>query len=336
MTTLKANIAQVRLAIDGGPDLSDTINPRLVTLQLTEAREDGADKLELVLQNTDGQLAPVKTGATLTLALGWKQGSDVITGLVDKGRFIVDEVEKSGPPDQVNIRARSADLTGQFHRRKDAVHKNTTLGAVIGKIAKAHGLTARVHPSLSGKAVAMAEQAGRSDMAFARDLGKRFDATATVKNKTLIFSPIAKGQTAAGTALPRLDLTRRSGNTWRFTTAKRGDYDGAEAQWHDRSAARRRTAKVGGGKNPKRLKRVYANEADAQDAAKAEHQRHARAVHTFEMQLALGDPAIIPERPVKLQGWDSEIDGVDWVVKQATHSFGPDGLTTRIELESRG
>lgn len=332
----QANIAQARISVEGGGDLTDKITPRLLSFQLTESREDKADKLDLVLDNADGLLAPLRRGAVLQVALGWKQGSDVTPGLVDKGRFTVDEVEKSGPPDRVAIRARSADLTGAYRKRRDAVHKQTTLGALVAKIAKANGLTAKVHAQIAARPIVLAEQAGRSDMAFLTELGKRFDATATVKDKTVLFAPIGQGVVASGLALTPLALTRASGNQWAFTTAQRDEHDGAEAQYHDPAAARRRTAKTGGSQNPKKLKRVYASQADADAAAKAEHQRLKRGVHSFSYTLALGDPAIIPERPVSLKGWDSEIDGISWVVKEAQHSFGPDGLHTRVTLESRG
>lgn len=332
----KANIAQAQVGIDGGADLTAKLMPRLLELSLTESREDAADKLDLVLDNTDGKFDPLRKGVTLVVALGWLQGSDVTPGLVDKGRFVVDEIERGGPPDQFVIRARSADLTGGYRKRRSKGHKDTTLGAVIGRIARANGYTARVHASLTSKPIAYAEQAGRSDMAFIRDLGKRYDAVATIKNKLLIFAPIPSGQTAAGTALPRLTLTKQSGFRWRFTTAQRDEYDGAEAEYHDRAGARRRTAKVGGNKNRKRLKRVYASEADARAAAQAEQARQARGIHTFDYDLALGDPTIVPGRPVTLQGWDSEIDGISWLVKQVTHAFGPGGLTTRLQLESVG
>ena len=53
--------------------------------------------------------------------------------------------------------------------------------------------------------------------------------------------------------------------------------DGAEAQWHDQGAARRRTVKVGGD-NRRKLKRVYASEAEAKQAAQAAAGRAARAL----------------------------------------------------------
>jgi phage protein D len=68
--------------------------------------------LSLTLHNHDGQLKAPETGRYIRLALGWESGDDVTIGLVDKGAFRVDEVEESGPPDKIQIRARSADFTG--------------------------------------------------------------------------------------------------------------------------------------------------------------------------------------------------------------------------------
>lgn len=335
-SVLIANVAGVRLITEGGDDLTDRINPRLLSLQLTESREDKADKLDLTLHNADGQLAPLRKGMILSLALGWLRGDGVTLGLVDKGRFTVDEVEKAGPPDVVTLRARSADLNGAYRKRRTAHHKDTTLGAVVSRIAKANGYRAKVHPSLASKPIAFAEQAGKSDMAFVRDLGKRFDATATVKDRTLIFAPIAGGQTAASTNLPALTLTKRDGNSWRFTATQREEHDGAEAQYHDPKTARRHTVRSGGKKNPHRLRRTYASKQDAQAASDAQHSRQQRATHSFEYTLALGDAALIPERPVVLKGWDSEIDGLHWSIKEVGHSFSEnEGLTTRITLDGK-
>lgn len=332
----QANVAAVALALEDGTDLADKVNPRLVSLTLTESRDEKADQLDIVLHNTDGRLAPVREGQIITLKLGWLKGSEVRPGLVDKGRFKVDEVEESGPPDIVTIRARSADLTGSYRKRKDKGHRDTTLGAVIRKIATANGLTAKVHASLASKPIAYAEQAGKSDMAFVTDLGRRFDAVSTVKDKTLIFAPAAGGESGGGKALAAITLTKKDGWSWRFTTEKRTDHDGAEAQYHDRKAARTRTAKAGGTSNPRRLKRTFHSKEEAEQAAKSAHSRDKRGKHSFSYDLAFGDPSIEPERPATLSGWNSRIDGIRWTVKEASHTFDANGLQTRVTLESKG
>ncbi|MFD2578789.1 contractile injection system protein, VgrG/Pvc8 family [Novosphingobium colocasiae] len=172
-------------------------------------------------------------------------------GLIDKGRFTVDEVEAGGYPDQVTITARSADLSGKYRQRRTKVWKDTTLGAVLADIAARHGITARVHPDLAGKPIAAIDQHGKSDMAFVRDLGSRYDAVATWKDRKLIFIPVGSATTAGGKAIPALSLTRRDGWAWRFTRADRDENDGAEAQWHDQAAGRRKKVSTGG-KNPKK------------------------------------------------------------------------------------
>ena len=68
-----ANIAQARVSVDGGADLTDQLLPRLLELSLTESREDAADKLDLVLDNTDGKFDPLRKGVTLVVALGCAQ-----------------------------------------------------------------------------------------------------------------------------------------------------------------------------------------------------------------------------------------------------------------------
>lgn len=330
---MNPNKAAIRLTLEDGTDLADKVNPRFLELSLSEKREEKADELEITLHNHDGQLAPIREGKILILALGWESGADVPVGLVEKGRFKVDEVERGGPPDKVRIRARSADLTGDFRKRRDQMWKDITLGEIVRRIAARNALTASVHPDLAAIAVQAIAQSGKSDMAFIASLGRRYDAVATTKNATLIFMPVGSATTAAGKSIPSLSLIRRDGWTWSFTSAKRGDYDGAEAQWHDQDAGRAKTVKTGGD-NRKRLKKTYASEADAKKAAESEAQRHKRGARTFSYDLALGDPAITVNRKMTLTGWDSEIDGISWLVAEATHRLSDRGLLTTVKLES--
>lgn len=330
---MAANIAAVLLSLDDGTDLADKINPRLVSLTLTEKRGDEADELQLTLHNHDGALVAPEPGRYLTLSLGWTSGNDVKVAVIAKGKFKVDEVEQSGPPDVVTIRARSADLTGDYRKRRTHTWKDTTLGAVLGEIAARNGITARIHPDLASQPIAAIEQHGKSDMAFVRDLGSRFDAVATWKNKLLVFMPIGAATTAGGQAIPTIALTRKDGWTWSFSRAERDDYDGAEATWHDPAKARRHTVKVGTGKR-KRLKRVYATKDEAEQAAKAEAARRKRAAWKFEYDLTFADPSIQPNGKVSLSGWSQQIDGISWLVESVETSLDDSGLKQKLSLES--
>lgn len=107
--------AQQHLAPDyrmvvGGQDISAKIQPRLMSLTLTEGRANSADQLDLELDDSDGQLAIPRKEAEIELQIGWRGQQ-----LVDKGSFVVDEVEHSGAPDKITIRARSADMLSLIH-----------------------------------------------------------------------------------------------------------------------------------------------------------------------------------------------------------------------------
>lgn len=342
---MPANIPALRLTLADGTDLADKIKPRFIDLTLTEKRADESDELNLTLHNHDGALAPVRRGAVINLALGWQSGDDVPLGLVDKGAFTVDEVEESGPPHIVTIRARAADLNGANRIRRHRAWKDTNLGAIVSEIAAADGKVAAVHPDLASIPVAAIEQGSKSNKLFLRDLGQRYDAVATWKNLILIFMPVGAEQTASGLTLPRFNWTPESGGRWRFAEVGGKDYNGAKAQYHDQDAAQTITVEStgpntgtsgGGSGDAKLLKKTYATRADAQAAANAEAGRQQRGIFSFEYELALGDAAIAPNGRATLTGWSSRIDAINWLVDEATHSFGSGGLHTSVKLESAG
>lgn len=329
---MTATVAQLRLMLDG-EDLAAKINPRLVELSLTEKRGGEADELTITLQNADGKLTIPPPGKILSLALGWASGEDVRVGLIEKGSFTVDEVEASGPPDQIRITARSADLAGAYAKRRTKAWHNTTLGAVLADIAGRHGITARVHPDLASKPIAALDQHGKSDMALVRDLGSRYDAVATWKARRLVFMPVGSATTAGGAAIPAKTLTRADVGRWSFTRAKRDEKDGVEAEWHDQAAGRRRKVSTGG-TNPKRLKRVYATEAEARAAAEAEKKKRARGGERFQFDLARADCTLQPNQTMTLAGWNTTIDAIKWLVESIETTFGARGMTQRGTLES--
>jgi phage protein D len=338
---MKSNLAAFELVVNG-KDITPTVAgktsdgvPRLISMTLTEQLEGGADTLDITLANHDGKLAPIKRGVYLSLKVGWKDGPDVTPGLVDKGKFMVDQVTKEGPPDTLKITARSADLRGKARKRGDKGWKGKTIGAVVKEIAADLSYEAKVHADLAGITLPAVEKAAKSDMAFIHDLGRRYDAIATVKDGKLLFMPIGTDTTASGAALSALTLKRRDNSRFTFTIADREENDGAEAKWRDRGGARQRTAKAGGTKNPRRIKRTFRSEAEAKGVTAAEARRAKRGQFTLSYDMALGDAAIEPNRKASVAGFDSEIDGVKWLVKTATHELGGSGgFTTKIEMES--
>ncbi|MBA0289206.1 phage late control D family protein [Stenotrophomonas maltophilia] len=312
-----------------GMDITSRLAPRLLDLSLTESRGDEADQVDLRVHDHDGRLALPRRGVTLSLAFGWTD-----KGMINKGTFVVDEAEHSGPPDIITIRARSADLTRTIRTRRERSWHDTTLGAVLRALAGDHALKVAVDPALDRISLPHLDQANESDVNLLTRLGKRFDAIATIKAGTLIFKPIDGAMTDAGIELPVLRLTRAAGDSHRYSVADRDAVTGVRAYWGDRGAARRKAVLVGTDDNEKKLQATYANDAEATQHARAELQRLQRGAATLSMRLALGRADVYPGVKLSISGFKPEIDGTDWLVVKATHSIaGSSGFTTSLELE---
>lgn len=318
-----------RVMLDG-QDLTDRMAPRLLDLSLTESRGDEADEVSLRLHDHDGMLALPRRGVTLQVAIGWRD-----SGLFDKGTFKVDDVEHSGAPDIVSIRARSADLTGAVRSRRERSWHDTTLGDILTAIAGEHSLRPSIAADLASVRIPHLDQANESDINLLTRLGKRFDAVATVKAGALIFAPIGAGTTASGAPLPGVQITRASGDQHRYTVADRDSYTGVRAYWGDRKAARRTGVLVGTSDNEKKLQATYSTADEARQHAEADFKRLERGTAQLSYRLALGRADIYPEQTVTVSGFKPEIDGTDWLVAKTTHTVdGSGGFVTSLELEA--
>jgi len=329
------NVPDFRVTLDG-MDLTDRIRPRLITLRLSERRGGDADQLEITLDDSDGRLAMPREGATLSVQLGWSAGSGVTVGLVDKGKFTVDEVEHSGPPDQITIRARATDFTSAIATRREKSWHDTTLGAIVKEVAGRNRLTPRCAPALAAIAVKAMAQTRESDIALLRRLGREHDAVATVKAGALILAPTGAATTATGAAIPAITIRRGDGDRHSFRIRKREEAGSVSADWHDRKSAKKKTVTVGSGTGEvKRLARTYSGEEAARRAASAEQSRATREPRSLDLGLALGRLEIYPARAVTVTGFKSEICAVKWLVADVTHELLVDrGFTSALTLES--
>ncbi|NWB21507.1 phage late control D family protein [Pseudomonas sp. D4002] len=319
-----------RVTVDGN-DIAQLISPRLMSLELTDNRGIEADQLSITLSDHDGLLSIPPKGAVVRLWLGWSD-----TGLVDKGTYTVDEIEHSGAPDMLSIRARSADLRKALKTKRERSWSNTTLGDVLGDIAIGNGLTATIAGALDGLPILQLDQANESDANLISRLGEEFDAVASVKAGCLLCMPAGGGKTASGLNLPHITLTRADGDQHRYLLADRDSYDGVRAYFYDVNSAKKQEAIAGGGENLKDLRHTYSDKQSALRAARAEFNRLRRGSATLSYTLAVGRPDLIPELTYTLQGVKAEIDEIIWYGGNVQHNLSPDnGYTMSLELESK-
>ncbi|MXP25453.1 phage late control D family protein [Altererythrobacter indicus] len=329
-------VASWRVELDG-EDLTAKINPRLISASIREKRAEEVDQLDIVMHDSDGLMELPPSGARLTVSMGWEKGSGLPKGLVAKGSFKVDEAQWQGPPDHITIRARSADFTDAFRVRRDRSFVGKALSEILGAIAGDNGLALTLDANLGSRVIPALGPGAKSDAALLLALGKRFDAVATVKAGRLIFGPVGSGMSTGGKSLPIETIERAATASADYQRIERESYGLVTAVWHDKASGERKTVQVGGGETgkPKRLRKVYANEADARQAAQAEDSRIGRAKARITLDLPLGRPDLFPERPITLTGFKSEVDARSWIVEEAEHSMnGSGGLKSRLALQA--
>lgn len=318
-----------RVVVDGHDITADVI-ARLVSINLQDNRGMEADQLDIQLSDHDGLLAIPPKGATISLWLGWSD-----TGLVDKGTYKVDELEHSGAPDTLSIRARSADLREGLAKKRERSWHDQTLGAILTTIATQYGLQPLVQVALATIGLPHIDQAGESDLNLITRLAAEHDAIASIKAGRLLFLPTGAASTASGLPLPHITLTRADGDQHRYLDANRDSYTGAKAYYYETNSAQRKEAIAGSGDNLKELRHTYADQASALAAARAEWQRLQRGTATLSYVLAKGRPELIPELTYSLTGIKAEIGAIVWLGGNVQHAYTPDGYTTSLELTSQ-
>ncbi|MGQ5525170.1 phage late control D family protein [Chitinimonas sp. PSY-7] len=339
MTT--ANHSPAFLLTMDGKNITVNFATRLESLTLTDNRGFEADQLDIVLLDHDGKLDIPPRGAALALSLGW-QGSP----LVDKGLYVVDEVEHSGAPDKLTLRARSADLRAGLSTKKERSWHRQPLGSIVRKIAREADLKPAIAPKLDSQVVAHIDQTSESDINLLSRLATLHGAIATVKAGRLLFIQAGAGMTASGQPLSAIHITRQSGDSHRFAIADRETYTAVRAYYQDTKGAKKgevlvdKNGPAKGNKktrpsadNTKTMRHTYASKANAERAAKAEWERLQRGVATFSLTLAKARPELYPELPATVSGWKPAIDGLPWLVSKATHKLDSSGFTTDLELE---
>lgn len=319
-----------RIRVDG-VDISPRINGRLISLVLTDNRGIEADDLELTLSDHDGKLAIPPKGAVIQVLLGWES-----SGLVDKGEYVVDEVIHSGAPDQLAIRARSADFRASLKVKREQSWHDTSLQAIVTTLAERNELEAVISEPLEEIAVAHIDQTHESDISFLTRLARLYGATAAVKAGRLLFITQGGGTTASGQPIAPVTLSRGDGDQHRYQLADRDShYTGVQANWNDKRYAFLKAEIAGDSGNLKVLRHSYRSSDEARAAAEAEWSRIRRQVATFKLELATGDPSLYPETPVRARGFKDEIDATAWLLVRVVHELDDGGYRNRLEMETK-
>lgn len=316
-------------------DITGTLQSRLISLRYTDASGYESDVLEIVISDADpnAPVAEPPTGAEMVLFLGYD-------GLAQKmGEFVCDEIEMSGWPGEMTIRARSAVFdkskkgkTGLQSQKSRSWPKDTKLGDMVSKIAKEHGLTPKVSESLKTIKLPHIAQTDESDLNFLVRVGRKYDGFVKPVGQYLIFAKRGESKSVSGEELPPVALTPSMVSRYRVVTSSRETAGMVVAYWHAVKNAKRHEVKVGEGEPVTRLKMYYPTQEMALAAARSELDRRKRKKTTVSIQLP-GRPDLAAEAKLVLAGFRPGVDG-EWIITRVEHSLGSSGYVCQVEAET--
>lgn len=334
----KARRVTLKVSI-GGQDATG-IMPSLVDFSYTDNAHGKADEVQIALHNRDGQWSGgscPKKGAGITATLichDWEKAGQTLS--LPCGQFKVDEVEFSGPPDKISIKAVSASLTGGLRdSNRTRAWENTTFQAVAGQIAGEHGLAlyydGDAHP------LRRLDQRNESDLAMIYRLAHERAMNCKVHDGRLILFDAEKAE-AQGAMLsipksknmysPIRYSFRDSSAGTRYTKAEVAYTDPGTGRTHTGTAA----ASVGDGEGSKGLtlqKRVETS-GEAIRLGRA-HLHNANVEEQTASIECMGCPYMTAGRTIDLLDF-GKFSG-RYFIRSATHRVaGGQAYTTSLEL----
>jgi phage protein D len=320
----------------GGSDLTATIASRFAGLSISDEVGFTSDRLSLSLTDEGGTLELPRIGAELTAAIGWEGGT-----LYQSGAYVVDEIEIDGPDRMITVNARSADtrsggaavISSMKAARTRSWH-DTTVGAIVQKIAAEHGFAASVDPTLAQIAIPHMDQTAESDANFLTRLGYDIGAAAKPTNGKLWFGDMGKGRPGPG-AGRTVSISPAQVSNWSVTIGKRAKYGSIEAEWWDLVSGESKVERVAVGPGPAhRLKKQFATATEARAAAAAKAKDMKRAANRLSIAM-VGEPSLLAECTLIVSGFRSGVDGT-WVARKVVHDLSNAGYRTILEAHLPG
>ena len=166
-----------RIVADGA-DITELINDRLLLLRTTDKPGMESNDFELRIDDRDSAVSLPSRGASIEVFLGYSGAA-----LTRLGRYTVDEVELSGPPDTLVIRGKASDMRGSGKSTRSSSWESVSLASIVSDVAARKGWSPICPVTTT---VSRADQLSESDFNFITRLARQYDCTAKVADGRLL------------------------------------------------------------------------------------------------------------------------------------------------------
>ena len=318
-----------RLIADGA-DITSLINDRLLLLRTTDKPGMESDDFELRIDDRDSAVSLPSRGASIEVFLGYSG-----TALTRLGRYTVDEVELSGPPDTLVIRGKASDMRGSGKSTRSGSWENVSLASIVNDVAARNGWSP-VCPVTT--TVPRADQLSESDFNFITRLAKQYDCTTKVADGKLLVLQRQAGQSASGKVLGVITLTRSDVSRWQFRLADRSTHKAVSTRHQNKKTGKLAIITLDNEDAPDGLppvhtdRHIYPNKSAAEQAAKARLSAFNRSTAAVRLEMP-GRNDLFAERSIYAQGFKTGLDG-EYLVDSVEQVFTQSGWSTTVECNA--
>ncbi len=307
-----------------GRDITRSIGPITQSIRYTDHAEGKSDDLELVLADPSGRWIgdwePQK-GDVINVSFGYAGES-----LVPTGDFEVDEVEASGPPDIVSIRALSTGVSSPLRTPCSAAFEGVTLKNLVEAVAAKNSYT--VQGIADSFVIDRVTQNNESDLAFLERLAQLYGYAFVVRGRAFCFYPLSGLISAA----PAYRITRDMVTSYNLKTTVTGTQGAANVSYYDGNAGELIQAESSGAAesvdSSTDMPRVT-SAAQATAVADASLQKSLLKVRSGSLSFP-GLPGLLSGVVIELYGW-GKYDG-NYLIGQSDHAMTRGGYATSIEV----
>jgi len=212
-------LKQIFQLLADGQDVTARLRDHLLSLHITDEAGFRSDTIEVQLDDRDAVIEWPRHGAELDGFLGYKNSK-----LTHIGRYVVDEIECSGPPFCLTIRGKATNPHASLNSKQTRSWEQITLGDLVGAIAAEHGLIPKVAGSLASITIDHLDQTDESDSHLLTRLANDYGAVVKPVSGYLVFVPRGDAKSVSGQALPTISIVATDLIRYRLTQAEQGKY----------------------------------------------------------------------------------------------------------------
>lgn len=309
-----------------GKNVTEAIMSYVKKVTYTDHAHGASDEIDLELEDSAGVWRSTwypTQGDAVVVAMGYAGEQ-----LLPCGSFEIEEIEISGPPDIMHLRALASGIKEPQRTNRSAAYEETTLREIAATVARRHGFS--VVGEISDVRLNRITQNQEPDLGFLKRLAGNYGYVFSVKGQQLVFSKYSKLRTAS----PVLTL-HRAGDVESYSLRDKSlkVFKDCECAYDDPKTKTCMTHKaqaksVYSGDTCKIIRRCETpQQAKLQSAAELEKQNDGKYEGTITLE---GNTRLVAGNTVALAGF-GQFDGT-YLIDSSRHSIDVPGKAYGTEI----